>query len=120
MPLKHKIAWIKDLLVQTTQKICRLNQTGNINTYSYTSQFQLLPLHVISPIVTKVSVLSNLSISGCELKDTYYKSFILLFKTIFHRCIGNSVIFKPQRRFLSLVRVTHFTQFEKGILCLKS
>ena len=38
--------------------------------------------HVISPIVTKVSVLSNLHISGCEMKGNYYISFILLFKTI--------------------------------------
>ena len=53
----------------------------------------------MSPIVTKVSVLSNLRISGCELKDNYYKSFILLFKTIFYFCIGNSVIFKSQRGF---------------------
>ena len=27
------------------------------------------------PIVTKVSVLSNLRISGCELRDNYYVSF---------------------------------------------
>ena len=31
--------------------------------------------YVISPIVTKVSVLSNLRFSGCELKDNYYVSF---------------------------------------------
>ena len=34
--------------------------------------------------MTKVSVLSNLRISGCELKDNYYRSFILMFKTIFY------------------------------------
>ena len=33
--------------------------------------------------MTKVSVLSNLRISGCELKDNHYKSFILLFTTNF-------------------------------------
>ena len=33
--------------------------------------------------MTKVSVLSNLRISGCELKDNYNVSFILLFKIIF-------------------------------------
>ena len=31
--------------------------------------------YFISPFVTKVSVLSNLRISGCELKDNYYVSF---------------------------------------------
>ena len=49
--------------------------------------------------MTKVSVLSNGRISGCELKDNYYKSFILLFKTIFYRYISISVIFKSQHGF---------------------
>ena len=48
------------------------------------SQFKLPPLHM-SPIVTKVSVLSNLRISGCELIVNYCVSFILLFKTNFYR-----------------------------------
>ena len=52
--------------------------------------------------------LSNLRISGCELKDNHYISFILLFKTYFHRCVGISVILSPNKDFLSLVRVTHF------------
>ena len=52
--------------------------------------------YVISPIMSKVSVLSNLHISGCELKDNYNISFILLFKTIFYRYIDNSLIFKSQ------------------------
>ena len=39
--------------------------------------------------MTKVSVLSNLRISGCELKDNYYISFILLFKTIFLPLYGH-------------------------------
>ena len=34
-----------------------------------------LTTYVISPIVIKVSVLSNLRLSGCELKDNYYVSF---------------------------------------------
>ena len=72
---------MKSLLVQ---KIRRLNQTGNINTYSYKSQFQLLPLHnVISAIVTIVSFLSNLLMSGCGLKDNKYISFILLLRQFF-------------------------------------
>ena len=52
--------------------------------------------------MTKVSVLSiqyNLRISECELKDNYYISFILFFKTTVNRYIGNSVIFKSQRGF---------------------
>ena len=57
-----------------------------------------IPL-VVSPIVTKVSVLSNLRISVCELKDNHYISFILLFKTNFYRYIGISVIFKSQHGF---------------------
>ena len=55
--------------------------------------------YVISPIVTKVSILSNLLISGCELKDNHYISFILLFKANFYRYIGISVIFKSQHGF---------------------
>ena len=54
---------------------------------------------MISLIVTKVSVLFNLQISVCELKDNNYISFILLFKTIFYRYIGISVIFKSQHGF---------------------
>ena len=50
-------------------------------------------------IVTEVSVLSNLCISGCALKDNYYTSFILLFKPNFYSCIGISVIFKSQSGF---------------------
>ena len=37
--------------------------------------------YVISPIVTKVSILSNLQIWS-EPKDNYYISFIMLFQTI--------------------------------------
>ena len=36
----------------------------------------------------------------------------------FYRYIGISVILSPIAGFLSLVRVTQFSQFEKGILCL--
>ena len=41
--------------------------------------------YVISSIVAKVSVLSNLPISGCELKEKYVYniSFVLSLKTIF-------------------------------------
>ena len=49
--------------------------------------------------MTEVSVLSNLRISGCEMKDNYYISFILLFKTKFYRDVGISVIFKSKRGF---------------------
>ena len=56
-------------------------------------------IHVISPIVTKVSVLSNLRISGCELKDNHYISFILFFTITFYCYIGISVIFKSQHGF---------------------
>ena len=70
--------------------------------------------------MTKVSLLSNLRISGCELKDNCYISFLLLFKTNFYRYIGISVISKSQRGFSIADAVTHFTQFEMGILCPKS
>ena len=53
----------------------------------------------ILPVVTNVSVLSDLWISGCELKDNHYISFILLFKTNFYLYIGILVIFKPQHGF---------------------
>ena len=46
--------------------------------------------------MTKVSVLYNLRISGCDLKDNFYLSFIFLF---FFTAIGISVIFKSQRGF---------------------
>ena len=67
--------------------------------------------------VTKVSVLFNLRISGCELRDNYCISFTQLFKKKNYRYIGISVILSPIAGFLSLVRVTQFSQFEKGILC---
>ena len=35
----------------------------------------------------------------------------------FYRSFGISVILNPIAGFLSLVRVTQFSQFEKGILC---
>ena len=35
----------------------------------------------------------------------------------FYRYIGILVILNPIADFLSLVRVTQFSQFEKGILC---
>ena len=35
----------------------------------------------------------------------------------FYRYIGILVILSPIAGFLSLVRVTQFSQFEKGILC---
>ena len=41
-------------------------------------------------------------------------------KTNFYNYIGISVILSPIAGFLSLVRVTQFSQFEKGILCPKS
>ena len=68
----------------------------------------------------EVSVLSNLRISGCELKDNCYVSFTQLFKTNFYRYIGISLIFKSHCGFLSLVRVTQFSHFETAILCPKS
>ena len=42
-----------------------------------------------------------------------------MFRTIFYRYIGISVILSPNTEFLSLVRVTQLTQFEKGILSPK-
>ena len=36
----------------------------------------------------------------------------------FYHYIGISVILSPIAGFLSLVRVTQFSQFEKGILCV--
>ena len=66
--------------------------------------------------MTKVSVLFNLRISGYELRDNYYVSFTQLLKKNY-RYIGISVILSPIAGFLSLVRVTQFSQFEKGILC---
>ena len=68
-------------------------------------------------IVTKVSVFFNLRICGCELKDNYCVSFTQLFKKKKYRYIGILVILSPIFGFLSLVRVTQFSQFEKGILC---
>ena len=65
--------------------------------------------YIISPIVTKVLVLSNLHISGCELKDNYYISFILLFKTIFTTISAFQWFLSPNGGFLSLVCVTQFT-----------
>ena len=65
--------------------------------------------------MTKVSVLFNLRISGCELRDNYYVSFNQLLKKKNYRYIGISVILSPVAGFLSLVRVTQFSQFEKGI-----
>ena len=55
----------------------------------------------ISPVVTKVSVLSNLRISGSELKDKYYRyiSFVLWFKTNFNGYFGIPLIFKSKRGF---------------------
>ena len=38
----------------------------------------------------------------------------------FLRYISISVILRPNAGFLSLLRVIHFTQLEKGILCPKS
>ena len=38
-------------------------------------------------------------------------------KKIFYRYIGISVILSPIAGFLLLVRVTQFSQFEKGTLC---
>ena len=49
--------------------------------------------------MTKVSVLYYLRISGCELKDNYFISFILLFEANVYLYIGISVIFKSKRRF---------------------
>ena len=64
---------------------------------------------------------SNIPISGCELKDKYYISFVLLFKASFYSYLGISVIFQVLTRvFLSLVRVTHVTQAEVDFLCSQS
>ena len=72
--------------------------------------------YVESPIVTKVSVLSNLRISGRELKDNHYLYII-------HFVVSDKVLplyrhfsdfFTPNASFLSLMRASHFTQFEKG------
>ena len=52
-----------------------------------------------------------LGVSGS--KTIKYHLFCCLRR--FYRYIGNSVILSPNARFLSLVRVTHFTQLVKGI-----
>ena len=70
--------------------------------------------------MTKVSVLSNLRISRCELKDNYYVPFTKLFKTNFYRYIGISVIFKSHCGFSIAGAGYTISPFEKGILCPKS
>ena len=69
--------------------------------------------------MTKVLVLSNLPISVFEHKNMFYVSFVLSLKIIFYRYIGISVNFY-NGGFLSLVLVSHFTQFEINFLCSKS
>ena len=74
-------------------------------------------LTYICHIVTKVSVLFNLRISGCELRDNYCVSFTQLFNKKNLSLYRHFSDFKSHCGFLSLVRVTQFSQFEKGILC---
>ena len=45
-------------------------------------------MYVILPFVTNVSVLCNLRISGLEMKDNYFISFILLFTGLSHPFLG--------------------------------
>ena len=73
MPWKNWMAQIKDLLVQTNSENTQIESNWIYNTYNYTSQFSYLPY--ICHIVTKVSVLFNLRISGCELRDNHYVLF---------------------------------------------
>ena len=56
--------------------------------------------------VTKVSVFSNLRISGCELKDNYYLLIILLIRQIFTANSALQWFLSPNAGFLSLIRVT--------------
>ena len=67
--------------------------------------------------MNKVSVLFNLRISGCELRDNYCVSLAQLFKKKKLTLYRHFSDFSPIAGFLSLVRVTQFSQFEKGILC---
>ena len=110
------MAYIKDLLVQTNSENSQIESNWiykHIQLYKSVTSLT----YVISPIVIKVSVLSNLRISGCELRDSYYVSFAYLFKKKSYHYISISVILSPIAGFLSLVWVLQFSQFEKGILC---
>ena len=51
------------------------------------------------------------------MRDNYYISFTKLFKKKFLPLYQHSVILSPIAGFLSLVQVTQFSQFEKGIFC---
>ena len=65
------MAQIKDLLVQTNSENTQIESNWIYKHIQLTIQVSLVTslTYVISPIVTKVSVLSNLRISGCELRD---------------------------------------------------
>ena len=69
--------------------------------------------------MNKVSALSTLRISGRELKDNHYISFILLFKIYFYRYIGISVIFKSQHGFsIAGAGYTLKLPFLKSVFCV--
>ena len=67
--------------------------------------------------MTKVSVLSNLRISGCELRDNYYVSFTQLLENFFLPLYRHFSDCKSHFGFSIAGAVTHFSQFEKGIFC---
>ena len=88
---------MKELLVQTNSENTQIESNWKYKHIQLQKSVLVTSLtYIISPIVTKVSVLSNLCISVCELKDNYYASFNLLFKTNFYCFIGISMIFKSQ------------------------
>ena len=67
--------------------------------------------------MTKVSVLFNLRVSGCKLRDNYCVSFTQLFKKTKLPLYRHFSVLSPIAGFLSLVRVTQFFQFEK-VFCV--
>ena len=67
---KHYIAWIKDLLVQTKSENMQIESNWKYKHIQLWKSVSVTSLtYVILSIVAKVSVMSNLHISGCELKE---------------------------------------------------
>ena len=63
--------------------------------------------------MTKVSVLFNLRISGCKLRDNYCASFTQLFKKKILPLYRHFSDLSPIAGFLSLVRVTQFSSLRR-------
>ena len=82
---------------------------------SYNSQFSYLPY--ICHIVTKVSVVFNLRISGCELRDNYCVSFTQLFKKKILPLYRHFSDFKSHCGFSIAGASYTIFQFKKGISC---